>query len=119
VNLASTKPESVEDREPSESVVLTDIEESVLGAAHHTRAKMANRYNKRFSAITFENNSIVALRIPKEDKGTLDLPRLYARVVDQPHEGRYQLQTQYGVLDWLYPTGELNRVSSIVGMFGF
>lgn len=119
MNLASTEPESVENREPSESVVLTDIEESVLGAAHHTRAKMANRYNKRFSAIIFENNSIVALRIPKEDRGTLDLPRLYARVVDQPHEGRYQLQTQYGILDRLYPTGELNRVSSIVGMFGF
>ncbi|RPB18931.1 hypothetical protein L211DRAFT_769075, partial [Terfezia boudieri ATCC MYA-4762] len=71
---------------------------------------MANRYNKRYVIESFEPNTVISLRIPKEDRGTLDHPRLYARVIGQPHSGRYQLQTEHGILDRLYPTSELNRV---------
>jgi len=69
---------------------------------------MANRYNKRFAIETFVTDTVVTILIPKEDRGTLDHPRLYARVVDQQHPGRYQLQTEHGILDRLYPTGVLN-----------
>ena len=96
---------------------MTEVEESILDAVQHARTKMANRYNKRFHIDHFEVNSIISLRIPKEDRATLDLPRLYARVLAQPHTGRYQLQTQYGILDRLYPIAEINHVPSLVGIY--
>ena len=30
-----------------------------------------------------------------------------------PHEGRHEIQTSFGVLDRLYPTGELNVIPSV------
>jgi len=79
---------------------------------------MANRYNKRFVIENFVTDTVVIIRVPKEDRGTLDHPRLYARVVDRRHPERYQLQTERGILDRLHPTGVLNRVPNpeLVGM---
>jgi len=58
----------------------------------------------------FEIGATISLRIPKEDRRALDYSRLYARVLAQPHPGRYELQTAHGILDWLFPTADLNRV---------
>jgi len=71
----------------TESVSLTPIEESVLAAVARARNQMANRYNKRFIIENFEISAIISLRIPKEDRGTLDYSRFYARVLAQPHPG--------------------------------
>ena len=101
------------------TIPLTSIEQSVLAAGARARNKMANQYNKHFVIDNFETDAIVSLRIPKEDRGTLDYSRLYARVLQQPHPGRYQLQTQHGILDRLFPTGELNRVPPLIGIFIF
>ena len=96
------------------------MKESVLAAGVQARNQMANRYNKRFIIDNLETDAIVSLRIPKEDRSTtLDYPRLYACVLQQPHPGRYQLQTQYGILDRLFPTGELNQVPPLIGIFIF
>ncbi|KAF8422259.1 hypothetical protein EV426DRAFT_176299 [Tirmania nivea] len=94
--------------------MLTEMEASVGSSIQHSRIQMANRYNKRFQIESFEVNAIVSLHIPRQDRGTLDYPRLYARILAQPHPGRYQLQTQYGILDRLYPTAELNSVPPLV-----
>ena len=62
------------------------MEKSVLEATQHARGQMANRYNKRFLIQDFPIDSIVSLRIPKQDRSTLDLPQLYARIVAQPYK---------------------------------
>lgn len=98
--------------EPIPTIVLTAAEESILSAAQKARDDMANRYTKRFVIETFAPDTIVTVRVPKEDRGTLDHARLYARVINQPHRGRYKLQTEHGILDRLYPTRELNRVDN-------
>ena len=100
------------------SIVLTEAEESILAVSERTRNQMANRYNKRFVLETFATDTVVTIRVRKGDRGTLDHPRLHARVVARPHPGRYQLQTEHGILDRLYLTGVLNRVpnSELVGM---
>ena len=46
---------------------------------------MAHRYSKRFVIETFAPDTIVTVRVPREDRGTLDHAKLYARVPDQPH----------------------------------
>ena len=76
---------------------------------------MANRYNKRFMIETFEINDIVSVRIPKKDRSTLDHCRLYACVIACQHDKRYQLQSQYGVLDRFFTPAQLNRVSPLLG----
>jgi len=100
------------------SIILTEAEGSIVAAVEKSREKMAQRYNKKYAIETFVTDTLVAVLIPKEDYSTLDHPRLYARVVDQPHPGRYQLQTEHSILDRLYPTGVLNRVPNpeLVGM---
>ena len=77
---------------------------------------MATRYNKGFVIETFEPNTFESLRIPREDYGTLDYPRLYTQVLKQPHLWRYWLQTEHGVLDHSYPTSDLNRVPAVIGI---
>ena len=44
------------------------------------------------------------------DCRTSPLPRMEAKVIAIPHENRYRLQTEYGVLTNTYPTSELNLV---------
>jgi len=53
-------------------------------------------------------DTIVLLEIPKADRATLDYPRYTPEFLDN---------LQYRILDRLHPTGELNRVTSLVGMF--
>jgi len=98
------------------SITLTEAEESIIPAAQKARDQMATRYNQRFVIETFEPNTVVSVRIPREDRGTLDYSRLYAKVLEQPHPGRYRLQTEHGVLDLLYTIGDLNRVPAVIGM---
>jgi len=98
-------------------IPLTYMEESVLAAGVRARNQMANRDNKCFIIDNLETDAIVSLRIPQEDQSTLDYPRLYAWVLQQTHPGRYQLQTQHGILDRLFPTGELNQVPPLIGIF--
>ena len=92
--------------------------DSVGGSRQGKKGGIGLERDWRFAIETFVTDTVVTILIPKEDRGTLDHPRLYARVVDQPHPGRYQLQTEHGILDRLYPTGVLNRVPNpeLVGM---
>jgi len=100
---------------------LTKAEESVLSAQQKARDNMADRYSKRYAIEIFTPDMIVTVRIPREDQGTLVHARLYARVLNQPYQGRYRLQTEHGILDHLYPTRELNCVDNptLVGMYIF
>jgi len=99
-------------------ITLTEAEESVLAAQQKVRDNIAYRYNKRLVIKIFAPDMIVTVQVPREDGGTLDHARLYARVLEQPHPGRYRLQTEHGILDRLYPTRELNQVDNptLVGM---
>jgi len=71
------------------SIILTEAEGLIVAAVEKSREKMAQCYNKKYAIVTFVTDTLVTVLIPKEDCGTLDHPRLYARVVDQPHPGRY------------------------------
>ena len=98
-----------------DSILRTQMEESVVAAQDKARSQMANRYNQRFVVERFEIDDIVSIRIPKEDRSTLDHCRLYGRVIAYPHTKRYQLQTQYGILDRHFSPAQLNRVSPLLG----
>jgi len=69
------------------SIILTEAERSIVAAVEKSREKMAQHYNNKYAIETFVTDTLVTVLIPKKDHGTLDHPRLYARVVDQPHPG--------------------------------
>jgi len=64
------------------SIILTEVEGSIVAALEKSREKIAQRYNKRYAIEDFVTDTVVTILIPKEDHGTLAHPRLYARVVD-------------------------------------
>jgi len=71
------------------SIILTEVEESIVAVVEKSHEKIVQRYNKKYAIKTFITDTLVIVLIPKEDHGILDHPRLYSRVVDQPHHGRY------------------------------
>ena len=74
------------------------------------RIRMKNKYARNHKVVVFQENDIVTLRIPKEDRAATDNHRVVVMIKSIPHEGRHQIQTTFGILDRLYPTGELNAV---------
>lgn len=74
------------------------------------REVMAKKYNSEHLVHTFKGGDIVTVVIPAKDRAINDSPRIEAKVIDIPHEHRYRLQTQHGVLTNSYPTSELDLV---------
>ena len=55
---------------------------------------------------------LITLRIPKKNRTAGQNKRLLCRVLSQSTPGRYQLQSEHGVLSKTYPTGELDRTAN-------
>ena len=77
------------------------------------RSRMQKKYSRNHNVVTFQPGEIITLRIPKEDRASTDNHRLICMIKSIPHDGRHLLQTRFGVLDRLYPTGELNVVPEV------
>ena len=79
-------------------------------ALNQSRKSMAKRYSKHYEIDEFVAGDIVALKLPKGARTTTDMRRIFGRILSVPHNHRYEVQTEYGVLDRLLPTRELMRV---------
>ena len=77
------------------------------------RTYMQRKYSRNHNIVTFQLSEIVTLCIPKEDRVNTDNHKLICIVKDISHDGRHLPKTQFGVLDRLYPTGELNVVPEV------
>ncbi len=77
------------------------------------RTRMQKKYPQNHNVVTFQPGEIVTLHIPNENRASTDNHKLICMVKDILHDGRHLLQTQFGVLDRLYPTWELNIVPEI------
>ena len=77
------------------------------------KTRMKQRYARNHKVITFEPDDIVKLHIPKKDRAATDNHRVVVMIKSIPHEGRHQIQTKFGILDRLYPTGEFNVIPCV------
>lgn len=75
-----------------------------------TREIMIKRYSKQHQIERFVSGDLVSLKIPRLDRTSTDLPRIFCRVLAETHTNRYQLQTKFGILSNHFPTKELLRV---------
>ena len=74
------------------------------------RDHMAKRYNARHNVKIFKIGDIVTFHIPKDDRTPTDNLRICCRILEIPHENRFKLLIEFGVLTNLYPTSQLNWV---------
>lgn len=74
---------------------------------------MKNKYARNHKVVVFQENDIVTLQISKEDRAATDNHRVVVMIKSIPYEGRHQIQTRFGILDRLYPTGELNAITLV------
>ncbi len=74
---------------------------------------MQKKYSRNHNVVTFQPGEIVTIRIAKEDRASTDNHRLICMVKDIPNDRRHLLQTQFSVLDRLYPTWELNVIPEV------
>ncbi|KAI9780693.1 MAG: hypothetical protein M1816_002771 [Peltula sp. TS41687] len=86
------------------------LDQSIRAKNAKIPEKMIEKYNKQHTVEVFQEDDIVMLRIPKEDLASTNNRRIACRVLDVLCYNRYKLQTKYGVITHLYPTGQLNSV---------
>jgi hypothetical protein len=72
---------------------------------------MADRYNRKRKLELFEVGDKVALKIPRIDRASSDMPRLPCIVVKvSGHaQGLYRLRSEHGILKNCFPSNELER----------
>jgi hypothetical protein len=74
------------------------------------RQKMVDRYPKSHVIEEFAMGDIVALKLPRGTRTSTDMKRVFGRVLSMPYEHKYEIQTEWGRVDRLFPVKELNRV---------
>ena len=93
------------------SLRTTEIRAKAVETAGHSRQQMVKRDRKRNPTPDYPSGMLVTLRIPKKNRTAGQNKRLLCHVLSQTTPGRYQLQSEHGVLSKTYPTGELDRTA--------
>ena len=75
---------------------------------------MVERYSKKYTIEVFATGDIVALKLPRGTRTSTDMKRVFGRVLSVPYEHKYEIQTEWGVVERLFPVKELMRVAKTV-----
>jgi hypothetical protein len=104
----SEPPKDDDDEEEPERMELED--NHYVKARRRTdssREKIVAKYSKNYEINHFEVSNIVTFKLPRGTRTPADYKRLFSRVLGVPQQDRYEIQTQYGVINYLLPTREL------------
>jgi hypothetical protein len=74
---------------------------------------MVERHSKSHHIEVFTTGDIVALKLPRGTRTSIDMRRVFGRVLSMPHEHKYEIQTEWGVIDRLFLVKELVRVPAV------
>lgn len=94
----------------SSDSVIEQIRHRSIKNAH----KMIQKHSKKWTVEQFDIGDIVALKILRALRTSTDNRRLFCEVFDQPHQSRYRLRCEWGTLDRLFPTKDLDRVEESI-----
>ena len=75
---------------------------------------MVDRYTKNHVIEQFAIGDIVVLKLSRETRTSIDMKRVFGRVLAMPYEYKYEIQTEWGVVERLFPVKELMRVVKTV-----
>jgi hypothetical protein len=90
------------------------LNKEVISNTQQKVSAMEKRYNKVNKVEVFEKDNLVRLKIPVEDRCSTDNKRIFCRVVEVKHGNRYGLQCQYGILQGLYHTKNMDRLAATI-----
>jgi hypothetical protein len=77
---------------------------------------MARNYTKAYTIDQFTAGDVVTVKLPRGTRTSTDNKKIFAQVLSVQKPNRYKLQTQYGVIERLLPTKELERVPLSMGI---
>lgn len=110
VSRSASNSENLQTFERSSSSQREGIDITVLKARERlqtSRKQMATRYNRRTKAQVFQPGQIVTVKIPKIDRSTATgSRRCYAEIL-RAKNNRYEMRTEYGVLDRWYAARDI------------
>lgn len=110
VSRSASNSENLQTFEGSSSSQRQGIDITVLKARERlqtSRKQMATRYNRRTKAQVFQPGQIVTVKIPKIDRSTATgSRRCYAEIL-RAKNNRYEMRTEYGVLDRWYAARDI------------
>ena len=75
---------------------------------------MVDRYTKNHVIEQFTEGDIVALKLPRGTRTSTDMKRVFGRVLSMLYEHKYEIQTEWGIVERLFPVKELMRVMKTV-----
>jgi hypothetical protein len=79
------------------------------------RDHMIKKHDKHSNIEVFSIGDIVLVKLPRVDRTATDQRKLFARVIGKDHQPpRHRIQTQFGIVDRLFPTRELKSVPLVV-----
>ena len=96
------------------SEIDTDLDNRVREHQEAVRERMTHKYAIQHEVETFKIGQILTLKIPVEERSSLDDKRLFVKVLSMPADNKYRLQCAFGVLENAYPTRELNKLTSVL-----
>ena len=105
VSRFASNSETLRTFERSSSSQREGIDITVLKARERlqtSRKQMATRYNRRTKAQVFQPGQIVTVKIPKIDRSTATGSRRCYAEIFRAKNNRYEMRTEYGVLDRWY-----------------
>lgn len=97
-------PESQTNDESDE--VLATVRTNSQKARH----QVVNKYSKTHAIEVFAQGDIVIVKLPRGTRTSTNNKRLFGRVLANPKPHRYQIQTEYNIINRLLPTKELEKV---------
>jgi len=93
-----------------------EVLQAVLDNTAKARNKMMKKCSKNYTIKTFVAGDIVTVKLPRDIRTSTNNKKLFARVLSEPKPNRYELQTEYGVIERLMPTKELEKVPLSLGV---
>jgi hypothetical protein len=93
-----------------------EILQSVCVRTTKARDRIVRKYSKAYTIDQFQNGDVVTIKLPRRTWTSTDNRKVYGRVLAVPRPNQYKLQTEYGVIEQLLPTKELERVPLSMGI---
>ena len=100
--------------ENQQLAAMVEIRQEARGTAARRRRLMIERDVRQNPPANYPLGTLVTLRIPKKNRNATQSRRLLCRILAQDTPGRYQLESEYGILLNTYPAGELDAISATV-----
>lgn len=99
-----------ESEESEEDDCVQQMLDEVRKRGKKARAYMKKRDANNHKVRRFEVGEFVSIKVPKSSTNTKSRGRLLCRITRKPHPDRYQVESEYGIIDRYFNTSDLQSI---------